>query len=115
MEQNYDNSFLARWLTNDLNDEELKQFQKTDEYKQYHQIIETLNTASFPHYDVDSNFEATLKKINKQPISNLRIEKKPKIYTWFYTAAASVLLCIGYTFLPSKRNNTYRVCRKQNF
>lgn len=93
MSENYDDTFLARWLANELTKEELKSFQESDDYKAYALIAETTGRAQVASFDLDHNLEATLQKVRAQ-------SKKRVIPLWSYAAAASVLLCfIAYTFL----------------
>ncbi len=97
MEQHYDDTFLARWLNNELSKAETDSFQKSEYYKQYSEIIDTINTAKYPDYDTDISFENTLKKIKLQSNSEL-VTLKKKNYNWIYAVAASLLLFLGYAF-----------------
>ena len=65
MEQQYDDTFLARWLADELTAEELQEFQNSEDYEKYTQIVDTLETAEMPEFDVAANLEATHKKLSK--------------------------------------------------
>ena len=103
MEQHYDDTFLARWLNNELSKAEQATFQKSEYYKQYSKIVDTINTAEYPDYNVALNLEGTLKKIKHQNNSEI-VKLKKKNYNWMYAVAASLLLFFGYAFFFQQTN-----------
>ena len=50
MEQQYDDTFLARWLANELTAEELREFKNSEDFAKYAKIVETLDTAELPEF-----------------------------------------------------------------
>lgn len=89
MEQQYDETFLARWLANELTAEELQEFEKSEEFQKYSQIVDTLESAEIPEFDLESNFQATLDKLSVEKENK---QKKRVIPLWSYAAAASVVI-----------------------
>ncbi|TKD61848.1 FecR family protein [Flavobacterium sp. ASW18X] len=91
MQENY----LAKWLNNELTDEELEAFKATAEYAQYQKIKETTDKLSPPEFDID---QAWL-QLNSQ-----RTEKAPKVITlspfkkFLRVAAVAAILIVGSYF-----------------
>jgi len=103
MKQNNDTTFLAKWLSGELSDSELKEFESSSEYQEYLAITKALEHAEFPDYDVEANLNATFHKIDSQE------QKKVKrlIPYWAIGIAASLVLCLGiYTFFNTKNYTT---------
>ncbi|WP_299551758.1 FecR family protein [Seonamhaeicola sp.] len=94
MEEQFDDTFLARWLANELSEKELESFKGSEAYKEYSEIIDSLDNAEFPSYDLNYNFEATLKKIEKSKNQNHGTRRL--ILNWSYGIAAALVLCFGY-------------------
>ena len=98
MEQNYtDDTFLARWLNNDLNEEEKVAFEKTKAFQEYSKIIEKTALFEAPEFDQKSVFNAIQNKLqNKQKVRKL-------FPNWAYAVAASVAVLLGvYFMMPSE-------------
>ena len=115
MEQQYDDTFLARWLANELTAEELQEFENSEDFAKYAQIVDTLETAELPEFDVEANFQATLDKLSNTTTSSGR-GKKRVIPLWSYTAAASVILIFfAYSFFFSTTTYTTQLAEKTNF
>tara|TARA_B100000809_G_scaffold266794_1_gene331649 strand:+ start:21458 stop:22369 length:912 start_codon:yes stop_codon:yes gene_type:complete len=90
MEQKYtDDTFLARWLNKDLNEEERIAFEKTEEYKGYAKIVEKMELFQAPSFNKEETFKKIKNKIKpQQKVKNLRPN-------WVYSIAASIALLIG--------------------
>lgn len=86
MKQQYDDTFLARWLANELSVNELKEFKKSKEYKEFLLIADTIDSAQVTPFDVDKSYQKTLEKRSKK--------QKRVIPLWSYGAAASILICV---------------------
>ncbi len=113
MEQQYDDTFLARWLANELTAEELQEFENSEDYKKYAQIVETLETAELPEFHIEENFQATLEKLSND---SKQIKKKRVIPLWSYGAVASIaLLIFVYTFFFQPVTFTTQLAEKINF
>ncbi|NJB37295.1 FecR family protein [Croceivirga sp. JEA036] len=91
MQENY----LAKWLNNELTDEELEAFKATAEYAQYQKIKETTDKLSPPEFDIDQAWM----QLNSQ-----RTEKAPKVITlspfkkFLRVAAVAAVLIVGSYF-----------------
>ncbi|MGY6647505.1 FecR family protein [Wenyingzhuangia sp. IMCC45574] len=112
MEQEYDTTFLARWLANELSEEELTKFKASESYKQYAEIVDTVDHAEFPAYDVDKNYQATLDKMKAS-----KEEKKVRklIPNWAYAVAASILLVIGWSYYFKEATYTTQFAEQTEF
>ena len=114
MEQHYDDTFLARWLSNKLTSEELQEFENSKDFIKYSQIVEMLDTAQVDNFDVENNLQATLEKLN----STIESKKKKVIPLWSYAAAASVaLLFFVYSFFFTEATTIYttQLAEQNNF
>ncbi|WP_438710561.1 FecR family protein [Aquimarina muelleri] len=90
-----ENTYLAKWLNNDLNAEELKELKKLPEYGDYKKIVESLEYFKPPSFDTQESLTTTLNKVNaskKTKVINL------KSIMISVSAAASILLIIGLFF-----------------
>ena len=103
-----DETFLARWIENDLSSEELKQFKNSEEYHQFKKINDATELLIAPDYNKNDVFNAILRKIKQQKKSTKIIKLTP---AWFYSAAASVVLLLTVFYLnndsPSSFSTTY--------
>lgn len=85
MEEDYK---LAKWLNNELNDEELKAFEESPEFAMYQKIKETSSRLKTPDFDET--------KILTQVLSS---KKAPKVVAlnqnWFMKIAAILILGLG--------------------
>ncbi|CAM1343810.1 FecR family protein [Tenacibaculum amylolyticum] len=96
MAEKYDDTFLARWLANELSEKELKDFEASEDYEYYTQIIGTLEFAEFPQHDIAENLNATLYKIEQQKTTP---KKARKLYPyWMSGVAAAVIVVFSYLF-----------------
>ncbi|WP_024769711.1 FecR family protein [Aquimarina macrocephali] len=90
-----ENTYLAKWLNNDLSPEELEELKKLPEYDDYKQIVDGLAYFKAPSFDLQPSLAKTLGKIYRPKKAKV-INLKPIVYT--LTAAASILLIIGLFF-----------------
>ena len=90
MEQKYtDDTFLARWLNNDLAEEEKVAFEKTIEFKEYSKIIDKTDLFQAPEFDSKRVFAGIQQKIKTET------KVKKLVPNWVYSIAASVALLFG--------------------
>ena len=95
-----DDTFLSRWLNNDLTNDELLSFEKTTKYKEYQKIIDATQNFNEPDFDK----EKVLKKITQQT----RDKKVRKLIpNWMLAAAASVALLLSTVYYLSGTNETF--------
>ena len=85
-----DDTFLARWLSNELSDEELKDFQESEDFAMFEKIVSgsrAIRSESFDEHKI-------LERIKESQPSKVR-----PLYTrrvWLYGAAASVVLVLTF-------------------
>ncbi|WP_157366744.1 FecR family protein [Aquimarina agarilytica] len=83
-----DDTFLARWLNNELTDEELKNFKASDDYAKYAKIAEKTKQFQIPAFDKEG-IKATIQST---------IQKKPSklipLYTRWASVAAVILIAV---------------------
>jgi ferric-dicitrate binding protein FerR (iron transport regulator) len=90
-----ENTYLAKWLNDDLTPEELEALKKLPEYNDYKKIIKGLTYFKAPSFDLQPSLATTLGKIYRPKKAKV-INLKPIVY--MITAAASVILIIGLFF-----------------
>ncbi|MGZ2368991.1 FecR family protein [Ancylomarina sp. YFZ004] len=97
MQNNFtDDTYLARWLNNELSDAEVKAFEKTEDYYAYKRIAETSSLLEKPSFDKEKAFQKLLQ-------NRMAARRKPIITFWPYWLAASVAILMGILFLlPSE-------------
>lgn len=114
MQKNYDDTFLARWLAKELTLEELQEFEASEDFSKYQQIIETLNVVDLPEFNVDENYQKTLNKLNTRVEQRSKSRKLISILS--YSAAASIaLLILAYNFFFSITTYQTELAQKTNF
>lgn len=104
MKKQFDDTFLAKWLNKELDAETLTKFEKSQAFKEYSQIINTLNTATIPAYNVEKNLKATLQKIKEQKTTK---EKVRRLIPYWAYAAASCLVLAFFGYLYFFQQTTY--------
>lgn len=116
MEEQNDDTFLARWLSNELSEAELATFEKSEEFAEYSKIVNTVDTAVIPEFDVDTNFKATLQKIEQQKSTETTTKVKRLIPSWAYAAAASVVVAFfGYMYFFNEITHTTQYAEQYKF
>lgn len=102
-----ENTYLAKWLNNDLEPKDLEELKKQPEYEEYKNIVEGLEFFNAPSFDLQDSLSTTLKKLD-QPKKTKVIKLRPIIYA--ISAAASIVLIIGlffnkitYTTIPGEQ------------
>ncbi len=87
-----DDTFLARWLSGDLNKEELEKFQKSDDFLAYKDLEKGIAYLREPKFDVEQNFEL------QKEFNTSYVKKKPKVIritTWIGSIAAAIVFLLG--------------------
>ncbi|MGH1384852.1 FecR family protein [Kordia sp.] len=94
MEEKHDDRFLARWLANDLTEDEKLRFENSAEHQDYLDIIESVDLMEAPSFDKQSILNSIQQK------QQTHTPKVRKLRTsWLYSAAAVVLLFIGFSYV----------------
>ena len=95
MQENY----LAKWLNNDLSEEELAVFKKSAEYASYEKLMEVSGTLEAPDFDID-------KALND--LNNNELNKDVKVITlnplrklWRLAAAIAVIFIASYFYIST--------------
>lgn len=91
MNKNYSETFLARWLNNDLTPNEKKDFEASDDFLLYKKIAEKSTALTPPEF----NKEEVLKNIKSKINQNKETKVVSFIKPWMYGVAASVLMLFG--------------------
>ena len=92
----HDDTFLARWLSGELNEEELAEFENSEDYHLYKQIADKSAEKETSEWDKDALWQ----KIKTEGAVELNINKpaakKSKLRWLIVGTAASLLLVVGY-------------------
>ncbi len=100
-----DDTFLARWLNNELNEEELKAFKESPEYASFEKIRQGAGQIDAAEFDS----ARVLDNIKQQ--QRLNIGVRPARRWRVYTVAASILILLGiacYGIFFSSQLTTYQ-------
>lgn len=88
-------NFLARWLADELSENEKIAFEKTKEFQAYKAILNGTDLLDVPKLDKEVFFEKIQQQKKGKPQGKV-VSLKPK---WGYAVAASIALLVGYFFL----------------
>lgn len=97
MKENY---YLAKWLNNEITEEELKKHVSEDELHTYKKIIAATNGIEAPSF----NAEEKLLKI-KQLRKNSKVKKLNFVNYFYKVAAVFAVLLASYYFVSNKTTN----------
>lgn len=105
MKQNYDidDTFLARWLNNELTEDELLKFKSSEDYHLYKKIANKSTLFKIPEFNEEESFRKLQNKL-----SNQKTKVRKLFPAWVYGAAAAVLLMIGFSYFTN--NTTDVIC-----
>ncbi|NER10550.1 FecR family protein [Muriicola jejuensis] len=94
MQENY----LAKWLNNELSDEELAAFKQTEEYASYEKIARTSEALSPPSFDMDR----ALADLRERKGSEVRVVRmRPRRYLMQIAAAITVLIAASVFYIST--------------
>lgn len=103
MKHNYDDTFLARWVNNELTQDELSEFKKSEDYNIYKRIIETSSELSVQSFDEQELFSKVKTKLsNKKETKVIGLKSR-----WIYTVAASIAILLGGFYFFSSLDKSY--------
>ena len=97
MQENY----LAKWLNNELTEEEVRIFENSDEYGSYQRILEASSTLEAPDFDIDNAFEALN---NKRLLQETKVVQLHPFKKFLRVAAAVAILMVGSYFYVNTLN-----------
>ncbi|MFC2109666.1 FecR family protein [Bacteroidota bacterium] len=93
MEQKYTkDTFLAKWLTNELTEEDRLAFEKTPAFKDYKKIIEKMDLFEAPNFNKEKVFDSIKNEMKPKAVV------KKLIPNWVSAVAASVAIIFGLFF-----------------
>jgi ferric-dicitrate binding protein FerR (iron transport regulator) len=92
MQENY----LAKWLNNELSEEELKTFKKSDEYASYQRLLDTSEGLEAPEFNVDQAF---IDFKNAQATDPKVIRLNPLRKAMRIAAAVAVVITASYFYI----------------
>ena len=95
MKENY----LAKWINNELSEEELEAFRKTPEFKSYQRIVQTASQLEGPDFDVEEALAEIRENREKPKGRVVRLTSFRGL--WKVAAAIVVLLGITYFYINS--------------
>ncbi len=90
-----ENTYLAKWLNDDLSPEELDELKKLPEYDDYKKIVNGLEFFNPPSFDLQGSLKTTVANLD-QPKKGKVIRLRPILYA--ISVAASIVLIIGFFF-----------------
>ncbi|MBQ4802671.1 FecR domain-containing protein [Aquimarina sp. MMG015] len=86
-------NFLGRWLTDDISEEEKKEFENSKDYLAYKDILKGVDKFDRPVFDLDKGFK-NQKEYNKT-YKKTSEKKVIKLRPWLYAAAAAIVVLFG--------------------
>ena len=95
-----DETFLSRWLNNDLTNEELVSFKQTKEFKEYQRIINATQNFEAPNFNKKAVLEKIISKTSDKKVRKL-------IPNWIYATAASIVLLLSTVYYLTGTNETF--------
>ncbi len=111
MEDKYANEdFLARWIADDLSEEELSGFKTSDVYKEIMAIDDAAKSLSVTEIDVEKALSLVTSKNQK------KLQKENKVRRlWVFSAAAAciAILFLGYTYFYGTRTYATGIGEKE--
>jgi ferric-dicitrate binding protein FerR (iron transport regulator) len=103
-----DKTFLARWLANELTEEELSTFQKTDAYRQFKAINQEAQNLVGPTIDSATALRKVHLRLN--PSKTITLRRR----IWVTAIAASIALLIGtVVYLNTSKTYSTQIGEKQ--
>lgn len=102
MQENY----LAKWLNNELTEEELAAFKKSAEYASFQRIVDVSSSIEAPEFDADKAFKAISERTKK-------VQEEPKVIAlspykkFLRVAAVLALLLTGSYFYLNTLDKTF--------
>ena len=95
MQENY----LAKWLNNELSEEELKEFKSSEEYASYQRILAASDQLEAPQFDADMAWQDI--HTRRQPKEPKVIRLRPVRKMMRIAAAIALLFAISYFYFDS--------------
>jgi len=108
MEEKY---FLAKWLNNEITEEELKKHVSEEEIRLYKKIISASDMLETPEFDLEEAL-SEIKKLHEKT----NVKKLTTIKYFYKVAAVLALIVTSYYFISNKNTNyTTQLAEKISF
>ena len=107
MQENY----LAKWLNNELTDEELAEFKKSDEYASYQRIFEISGQLEAPDFHAEKAFMALR---NKRTLEDTKVVQLHPFKKFLRVAAAAAVIIFGSYFYLNSLDETFSTAYAEN-
>lgn len=95
MQENY----LAKWLNNDLSEEELAVFKKSAEYASYEKLMQVSGTLEAPDFDMDKALNDFKNNQLQKDVKVIKMNPMRKL--WRVAAAVAVIFVASYLYISS--------------
>ncbi|MGB5387411.1 MAG: FecR family protein [Eudoraea sp.] len=95
MQENY----LAKWLNNDLSEEELAVFKKSAEYASYEKLLEVSGSLEAPDFDMDKAFNDFKNNQLQKDVKVIKMNPMRKL--WRIAAAIAVIFVTSYFYIST--------------
>ncbi|MEM8889880.1 MAG: FecR domain-containing protein [Bacteroidota bacterium] len=92
-----DDTFLSRWLSGELTEEELRSFKASPDYESYVATAEALQPFEVAEYDEEAELGKVLNRIQTEKQAGGKVVSLGRI--WYFAAAAVIVLLIGLFWL----------------
>lgn len=88
-----DDTFLARWLNGQLTEQELAEFESSDDYALFQKIVSGTDTIESAAFNQDEVLDSI-----KQRLGENQQSARPQRRMWVYSAAASAVIVLSFVF-----------------
>ena len=107
MQENY----LAKWLNNELTEEEIAEFKTSDEYTSYQRILEVSGQLEAPDFNAD---EALMAIKNKRTLEESKVVQLHPFKKFLRVAAAAAVIMFGSYFYLNYQHETVNTAYAEN-
>ena len=101
-----DDTFLARWLADELTGQELNKFQQHPDFSRYQQLVKASSNLNIPELDEAALFQKI--KMQHQNGKTIPTRQRKLSRRLFIPAAAILFLIIGYLALFRNQDSTFK-------
>lgn len=107
---NRDDTFLARWLADELSAEELQAFEQSSDFAHYQEIKETLSDAAPLVFDTEGELER-LKELRR--VVPPKVRKLSTLAKWSIAASIFLVSALGLVYLWQQQANNPMVANTE--
>lgn len=106
--ENFDDTFLARWIAGEATPEEEATFKSHPDYNKYQHIQKASDALSFTTFNEDKGFEQL-----KTKLATSKTKIIP-LYSWVASIAACAVIAVGFLFFNSQSTTYSSAIAQQN-